>query len=254
MRGKIADGLWAVWAAESPQARVIFEPGENGGTISGRKAWCSGAAVVDHAVISAWTRAGDPILAQVSLRQPGVTVEVEGWKAVGMAASQSGSVNFETAPARAVGVAGDYVGRPGFWQGGAGIAAVWFGGAVAIARTLAASPRIKGDKHAAAHLGAVDVALRAAQALLVETPTWIDARPTADAAAAALRVRASVEAAASEVLVRTGRALGPGPLCADAIHAQRCADLPVFMRQSHAEHDFAALGLAVAGESASWVL
>jgi len=253
LKGTKADGLWAVWAAEPPNARVTLSD-DNGGTLSGRKQWCSGAATMDHAVISAWTEDGQPILAQVTLPQPGVSVETGGWAAVGMAASESVSVVFEGARAQAVGVAGDYVARPGFWQGGAGIAAVWYGGAVAIARTLAGSARIANDPHAAAHLGAVDFALRAAKALLKETAAWIDAHPKADAAGAALRVRACVEAAANEVLLRTGRALGPGPLCGDAIHAQRCADLPVFLRQSHAEHDLAALGRCVASDSPAWEL
>ena len=254
LKGTRSDGLWAVWAAEPPDVRVFFRIGKNGGTVSGRKPWCSGAAVMDCVVISAWTESGEPILAQVRLRQSGVTVETGGWEAVGMSASESVSVVFDGVRADAVGGAGDYVARPGFWQGGAGIAAVWYGGAVAIARTLAASARVANDPHAAAHLGAVDSALRAAKALLLETAAWIDAHPKADASAAALRVRSCVETAANEVLLRTGRALGPGPLCGDAIHAQRCADLPVFLRQSHAEHDLAALGRCVARDSSAWEL
>ncbi len=250
LNGGAAEGLWAVWAAEPPGHRLVFRDG----ALSGKKAWCSGAAAVDCAVVSAWTEAGEPVLARVNLRQAGVTVESGGWEAVGMAASQSVPVVFEGAPAQAVGGAGDYVARPGFWQGGAGIAAVWYGAAVAIAQKLAASRRIESDPHAAAHLGAVDVALRGARALLSEAAGWIDANPRADASAAALRVRAGVEAAANEVLLRTGRALGPGPLCTDAIHAQRCADLPVFLRQSHAESDLAALGQAIARESNAWKL
>ncbi len=251
LNGGNAEGLWAVWAAEAPGHRLVFR---EDGTLSGRKGWCSGAAVVDCALVSAWTEADEPVLARVNLRQPGVTVESGGWEAVGMAASRSVPVVFEGVRAQAVGAQGDYVARPGFWQGGAGIAAVWYGAAVAIAEKLASSRRIESDPHAAAHLGAVDVALRAARALLVEAAGWIDAHPRADASSLALRVRAGVEAAANEALLRTERALGPGPLCLDAVHAQRCADLPVFLRQSHAEHDLAALGQAIARESNAWKL
>jgi len=56
-----------------------------------------------------------------------------------------------------------------------------------------------------------------------------------------------VEAAATVTMDRVGRALGAGPLCADAVHAARVADLTVYLRQSHAERDLAALGTAVAG-------
>ncbi len=248
--GDQPEGLGAVWAAEPPQARVMFA----GGTLSGRKLWCSGAAVVGYALVSAWTESGEPILVRVALDQPGVEIENGGWNAVGMAASQSVAVIFRQAEAVAVGAPGAYVARPGFWQGGAGIAAVWYGGAVAIGQTLASSRKLDENAHAAAHLGAVDSALRGTKALLVETAAWMDANPAADASAPALRLRASVEMTANEVLLRTGRALGPGPLCGDALHAQRCADLPVFLRQSHAEHDLAALGRSLAGDWSAWKL
>ena len=252
LHGTPSDGCWAVWAAEPPDGRVTLS--HDRGTLTGRKRWCSGAAVVDHAVVSAWTGDGRPILAQVDMQQPGVRVDPGGWEAVGMAASQSVSVIFEAANARAVGDIDDYVTRPGFWQGGAGIAAVWYGGAAAVGRTLAISGRAARDPHVAAHLGAVDVSLRAARALLSETAAWIDAHPTASASAPANRVRACVEAAATEVLLRTGRALGAAPLCTDAVHAQRCADLTVFLRQSHAEHDLAGLADEAVRDHSQWLI
>ena len=42
---------------------------------------------------------------------------------------------------------------------------------------------------------------------------------------------------------RTARALGPAPLCQDAQHAKRVADLTIYVRQSHAERDLERLGL-----------
>jgi hypothetical protein len=44
------------------------------------------------------------------------------------------------------------------------------------------------------------------------------------------------------VIARTGRALGPKTLALEGEHAQRIADLTLYVRQSHAEHDLAALG------------
>lgn len=254
LRGRTADGLWAVWAAEDPRFRLVYREDGQSGQLVGQKAWCSGASVVDHALITAWTEANKPILVQAKLDHTGVTLQSDGWKAVGMAASECAVVTFDGVPASPVGLAGDYAARPGFWQGAAGIAAVWYGAACAIASTLAASPLVERDSHAAAHLGAVDAVVRGSRALLVETAAWIDAHPQADAFAAALRVRANVESAASEVMVRTGRALGAAPLCALAAHAQRCADLPVFLRQSHAERDGALLGRSLTSSAEAWQL
>ena len=61
----------------------------------------------------------------------------------------------------------------------------------------------------------------------------------------AVRVRATVENAATEVIDRVGRALGAGPLSRDAAHARRVADLTVYLRQHHAARDDAAAGRAV---------
>jgi hypothetical protein len=67
----------------------------------------------------------------------------------------------------------------------------------------------------------------------------------------ALRVRAVVEAAATQTIERVGRALGPRPLATDATHSRRIADLIVYLRQSHAERDLAVLGDLVASAH-SW--
>ena len=55
-------------------------------------------------------------------------------------------------------------------------------------------------------------------------------------------VRASLEEAAEAVVRHAARGLGAAPLCRDARFARAMADLPVFIRQSHAERDLAALG------------
>lgn len=70
-----------------------------------------------------------------------------------------------------------------------------------------------------------------------------------------LRARLAVEAAAAEVLCHATRALGAGPLCRNADFARLAADLPVFLRQSHAERDLATLGgLLTQQEEAPWAL
>ena len=59
-------------------------------------------------------------------------------------------------------------------------------------------------------------------------------------------------AGVEEVIARVGNALGPGPLALDREHAQRVADLQVFVRQHHAERDLAALGELVTAEDEEW--
>lgn len=250
---------WATWCAEPPDARVALEADSAAHSRSvrlrGTKAWCSGAASVTHAVLSCWNAAGEPCLAAVAMDQPAVTVTGDGWHAVGMAASASVDVRFDDADAVRVGSPGDYVGRPGFWHGGAGIAACWFGGALGIARMARRFSGKSSDPHRLAHLGAIDIALTAAASVLREAAGWIDAHPREDARRVAMRARLAIESAATEVMQQAGRAVGAGPLCRDARFARAMADLPVFLRQSHGQRDLAGLGEQVlATEAFPWTL
>lgn len=247
------DVLLAVWAAEPPDAQVQFMQDDDRTHIAGTKAWCSGADMVDRALLT--TRSGGAVqLAAVDMHEPGVVRDNSGWQSVGMARVMSGRVTFDEVAALPVGAPDAYLERPGFWHGGAGIAACWFGGAAAIAETLRTHARTPRDPHARAHLGAIDVALAAAAAQLREVAVLIDAEPLAPHRVPVMRVRTLLERTCTEVIDRVGRALGPGPLCQDRAHALRCADLMVFIRQSHAERDWAALGEASIDRDATWTL
>ena len=239
---------WGVWAAEGPDGRVVLEAQASTTVLlRGTKHWCSGASQISQGLLTAWNPDGSgPLLVAVAMDQPSVTVDVSSWQAVGMAGSASVDVSFNGAQARQVGDVGSYLARPGFWHGGAGIAACWHGGATVLASALhrklrASAPSGRGAFQLAA-LGRVDLHLESTRALLREAAQWIDLHPQADASAVALRVRLAAEAAAKRVLDEAGRALGATPFCRDAQFARMAADLPVFVRQSHAERDLAALG------------
>ena len=248
LNGPVAHGLWGVWAAEPPDAVVTARRSPRGWRLSGRKAWCSGALLLDRALV---TTPGDRRLFAVEMSD--LTPVAGTWQAVGMAASGSVAVLLDDVPAEPVGEPGDYLDRPGFWHGGAGVAACWYGGAVGAGRVLLSAARARHlDSHALAHLGAVDALLTGMAAHLQRAAAEIDLDPLGEGARLrAVRVRAHVESGATEVLDRVGRALGAGPICLDPVHAQRAADLPVYLRQSHAERDLAGLG-ALAVEDASW--
>ena len=242
-----SDDTWGVWASEGRDGRVVLEPqSSHTVTLQGTKHWCSGASQLSHGLLTAWHRDGaGPQLVAVAMEQPAVAVDASSWQAVGMAGSASVDVSFNGALARTVGDVGAYLARPGFWQGGAGIAACWLGGATAIAaalhRQLLASTPAGRSAFQLAALGRIDLHLESTGALLREAAQWIDRYPIADASAIALRVRLAAEAAARHVLDEAGRALGATPFCRDAQFARMAADLAVFVRQSHAERDFVEL-------------
>lgn len=248
---------WGMWAAEPPHARVKIaaELPDGGARLHGRKAWCSGAGVVSHGLLTAWNARGEQQLVAVALAQPGVRVTDQGWQAIGMQATQSVEIEFDDALGQLVGPAEGYLRRPGFWQGGAGIAACWYGAAQAIGEALRTHCARHDEPHARAHLGQVDSALLAAADALRACARWIDLHPQADAELPVRRVRAVCEHSAEQVLGHVGRALGAAPYCRDGALARHFADLPVYLRQSHAERDLAHLGSLVAEQpQGSWML
>lgn len=253
---------WGLWAAEAPDGRTLLEEiaGSTRVRLHGSKRWCSGAGRLSHGLLTAWGSGGQgPQLVRVVMDQPQVGVSGAGWHAVGMAASSSIDLAFSGAGGERVGAEGAYLHRPGFWHGGAGIAACWHGGAMALAaslqRALVQTPASHRSAFQLAALGQTGVALQATAALLRESARWIDDHPAADASAVALRARLAAENSATRVLDEVGRALGATPFCRDAAFAQMAADLPVFLRQSHAGRDLAAFGeRLVAPGGPSWAL
>lgn len=238
--------LWAVWATESPDAVLTATDTKGAFTLTGTKVWCSGAGFCTHALVTARLEDGSRGLFAVQVTDASVKPLPSTWWNAGMAGSDTRPVQFTNTHAVAVGDPGDYVDRPGFWHGAIGVAACWLGGARRVADPLyRCAGSQSADAYSLAHLGAVDAALAAGDAILAAAAAQVDSDPfdrSGTAQLLARRVRTVVEHAVDEAITRTGRALGPGPLCQDGRHAQRVADLSIYIRQSHAERDLAELG------------
>ncbi|WP_439380138.1 acyl-CoA dehydrogenase family protein [Amycolatopsis lexingtonensis] len=232
-RSPVPGALYGVWAAKSGGTGALED-----GVLTGTVRFCSGLSLLDRALVAAGDR-----LVEVDLTEPGVRRHPDAWQAVGMDASDSGDVVFDRVRADLVGPPGWYVARPGFALGGAGVAAVWLGGAAGVFDGVLAYLRERGgtDEHQLAHVGAIHTALTAADAVLARA-----AEGPVDPLLAGT-CRAIAERTAVEVLERALKVTGPTPACRDRRFAQRVADLPVYVRQHHAERDLAALGRDVLG-------
>ena len=246
---------WGVFAAEGPGVRLEAQEGVDGWRLTGVKPWCSLAATLSHALVTAWTVDGRRLFA-VDLRAPGVRPDDGPWVARGFPEIVSAPVRLDGAAAVPVGGPGWYLDRPGFAWGGIGVAACWWGGAVGLARELyAATARREPDQLTLAHLGAVDIALTSARTTLVEASRVVDGTADAEVAPGVLarRARGAVARAVEETVQRCSHALGPGPMTADEAYARRLADLQLYVRQHHAERDDASLGRdLVARGTAPW--
>jgi hypothetical protein len=244
-----SDVTYGVWAARSSSGGVTAVEESDGWYLAGSKAFCSGSTLLDRALVTADTADGYRLF-DIDIATQVVAVAPHSWPAVGMADSQSETLEFggpAVPPARAIGGPGFYLERPGFWHGAIGVAACWYGGAAGLVthllRTVAPE---SGDAvlaelgHAVAHVGAM-------RRLIADAAEQIDADPTdkrQQARTDALTVRHAVHHGARAVLEHVAAAGGARPLCHDPAQARRAADLYVYLAQHHGPQDAVALGRA----------
>lgn len=245
-----AGSSWGVFAAESGGVRLDARERDGTWSLRGTKPWCSLAAHLTHALVTAWVGADERRLFAVELRSPRVRARPGPWHARGLERIVSAPVDLDDVPAVPIGEAGWYLRRRGFARGGMGVAACWWGSALPLLEALRASAAREGaDQLAAVHLGRADVALWAARTALVEAARDIDGGRAEPEALLGGRVRATVASSAEVALAEADHALGPLPLVSDGAHARRVADLHLYLRQHHADRDLGRLGRdLVAGE------
>jgi alkylation response protein AidB-like acyl-CoA dehydrogenase len=233
--------IYGVWAAEAADKLLQMD----GLSVSGKKPFCSGAGIVDRALVT--VKEPEARLVDIDLRGRNETVSFDetGWNTSAFTETKTSTVTFHLVAVKEtdlVGNTGYYLERPGFWHGACGPAACWAGGAAGLLDWAANQKR--GDPHTLAHLGAMKAAIWSTQACLQTAGREIDATwNNIDAAKTrALIVRHVVEQGCTDVLRRLARAYGPQPLAIDAAIARRYQELDLYVRQSHAERDLEALG------------
>jgi hypothetical protein len=236
---------YGVFAAEGPGEALRAGRNENGQLqLTGVKPWCSLGSKLDAALITAQVPGGRQLF-RVDLHDLSVTAEAtSGWVARGLRTVTSTSLRFDATPALPIGGVDWYLSRPGFNWGGIGVAACWYGGAVALQQRLMDALGSSPESLQALALGKTDALLYAAESVLARAAANIDGEAATGRAGEllALRTRAIVADAVEQILRDTGHVLGPAPLAFDEAHARRVADLTIYVRQHHAERDLVALG------------
>ena len=104
------------------------------------------------------------------------------------------------------------------------------------------------------YLGQANRQLAAVKHSFLQLAQQMDAAPTQSHELAVRILRANVEEAALTVLDQVGKALGARPFCDNSTFARLAADLPVFLRQSHAAHDLEQIGKLSVQEHITWML
>lgn len=238
---------YGVWAARSSGAVVEACQEGDGWRLSGRRQFCSGYGVIDRALVTAETPDGYRLF-DIRVADHVENVEPHSWPSVGMADSQSHTVEFGGSligPDQVVGGPGFYLERPGFWFGGAGVAACWYGGAVGLLRSLVDSLGATASDLVLVSVGQAVSRVIAMGHILKGVAGEIDDDPV-DAEEGAQRrtmvARDAVREGALSVLNLVAAAGGARPLCHDRAQGQRAADLVVYLAQHHGAQDAVELG------------
>ena len=242
----VADAVYGVWASVGPGGRDVAVDDGTGGsqpTISGRKPFCSGAGVIDRALVDVHDgerrRMYDVDVSPAPSAQ--VSSGPTDWGTTSLAATSTGAVTFDRHPIdpeRAVGGPGWYLARPGFWHGATGPAACWAGAAAGLVERHSPGD----DPHRLARHGALLSEVFVLESVLDSAGRRADARPddALEARRTALSARSAVHDGALRLVEAFSRSAGPRGLTDDAT-AQRVADTLLYVRQFHADHDLVAL-------------
>jgi alkylation response protein AidB-like acyl-CoA dehydrogenase len=236
--------LYGVWASDAPPSRITCERLDGEWRIEGIKQFCSGAAFVDAALVTAHDTDGI-LLLDLPIKDSRVLLQPSAWASPAFADTATTAVKFDglvISDRHRLGGPGWYLNRPGFWHGSVGPAACWAGGAQCLIDAAAGLNRR--DPHSRAHVGALQATAWGLHAILEQAGREIDADPqdSSDTARTrGLKVRHLIERACTEVLDRFARATGPHLLAYDAQIVRQHQALALYIRQCHGERDLACI-------------
>ena len=237
--------LYGVWASEVPDRPLRLELHRGGLRAFGTKMFCSGAAIVDRALVT--VRVPEAQLVEIDLHENAewISYSEDGWITPAFAETRTATAIFHGTPVHEkniIGRPGWYLNRPGFWHGACGPASCWAGGAMGLV-DYALLHRTD-NPHTLAHLGAMEAAVWAMKACLESAGHEIDAQPADQRAAItrALSLRHVIEQFCVDILQRFGRMCGPRPLAFDRAASRRYQEVELYIRQCHAERDLETLG------------
>lgn len=226
--------LFGVWNTEPPAGGLVLDAD---GRLSGVKTFASGAGRVTRALVTA-RRPGDgrPLMLVVAL-EPETRADLSAWRAQGMRASATGTIDFTgLVPEAVLGGPDDYHRQPHFSGGAWRFAAVQLGGIEAVFeawRGHLARTRRGDDPHQLARLGEGAIALEGARLFVQRAAALVaeEALPVERVVAFVDLTRLAVERAGLEVLGLAQRSVGLQGFLRGHPLERLSRDLATYLRQ-----------------------
>ncbi|MBY0294917.1 MAG: acyl-CoA/acyl-ACP dehydrogenase [Methylobacterium sp.] len=231
--------LFGVWNTEPPEGGLKLAAGPDGLTLAGVKTFASGAGRATRALVTARIVPDGPPLMLVVPLAPGTRADLSAWRAHGMRASATGTVDLTglMVPHDAVlGGPDDYHRQPHFSGGAWRFAAVQLGGIEAVFDAwrghLAATGR-GADPHQLARLGEGAIAVEGARLWVLRAAGLVaaDARPAERLVAYVNLARLAVERAGLDVLQLAQRSVGLQGFLRGHPLERLSRDLATYLRQ-----------------------
>ena len=168
-----AGHLFGVWNTEPPEGGLVLQDGADGMWLSGVKTFASGAGFVTRALVTCRGQAGIGTMMLVVPLEPRTRSDLLAWRAHGMRASATGTLDFGGIAVAAEDVLGrpdDYFRQPDFSAGAWRFTAVQLGGIEAVFdawRTHLVQFGRGADPHQLARLGEGAIAVEGARQWVV---------------------------------------------------------------------------------------
>ncbi|MFC0407852.1 acyl-CoA dehydrogenase family protein [Roseomonas elaeocarpi] len=232
-----AGRLFGVWNSEPPEG-LHLDGSQSASRLRGRKIWCSGAGLVERALVTA--RRGDEVqMLLVPLPRGTERADLDDWHPTGMRASATGTVDFNglAVPAEwQIGEPGGYYRQPDFSAGAWRFLAVQLGGIEAVAEALRSQMRQSGrgaDPHQAARFGEVVTALETARLWVHQAAIHAEGRLADDDRTVAYvnLARGAVERAGLEAVALAQRSIGLASFMRPHPVERVIRDLATYLRQ-----------------------
>ncbi|MGU3537942.1 acyl-CoA dehydrogenase family protein [Methylobacterium sp. A54F] len=231
--------LFGVWNTEVPQDGLTLAGDGAVAELSGRKTFASGAGFVTRALVTARRTPDAPPLMLVASLEPGSRADLSPWRAHGMRASATGTVDFtglSAGPEEILGGPDDYHREPHFSGGAWRFAAVQAGGIEAVYEAwrghLARAGR-GADPHQLARLGEGAIAMGTARHWVERAAAVVAAQDLSPERTVAFvnLARLAVERAGLDVLQLAQRSVGLQGFLRGHPLERLVRDLSTYLRQ-----------------------
>ncbi|WP_292507323.1 acyl-CoA dehydrogenase family protein [Methylobacterium sp.] len=239
LAGDAMDGhLFGVWNTQSAEGGLVLSEEGVRYRLSGSKSFASGAGFVTRPLVTARRPDGRQQMLVVDLGQ-GERADLSSWRAQGMRASVSGTVDFSelcVGPEAFIGDPDDYFREPDFSGGAWRFCAVQLGGIEAVFDTLRQhlrETRRDGDAHQRGRVGQAAIAVETARLVVARAASIAnDPNVHTDQAIAYVNLaRSSVERAGLDVLEHAQRSIGLAGFLQGHPIERLSRDLMVYLRQ-----------------------